>query len=72
MVTLGSKSHEILRLNNAIIPRVDKRIYSSFCEKLLYWVYEDNERALETARIISQEIHEDSEDVPNYTQIWHK
>ncbi|CAG8716558.1 76_t:CDS:2 [Gigaspora margarita] len=69
MVTLGSKSHEILRLNNAIIPRVDERIYSSFCEKLLYWIYEDNERALETARIISQEIHEDSEDVPNLNLI---
>ncbi|CAG8766231.1 15380_t:CDS:2, partial [Gigaspora margarita] len=65
MVTLGSKSHEILRLNNASIPRVDERIYSSFYEKLLYWTYDDNGRAPETARIMKQEIHEDNKDVPD-------
>ncbi|CAG8849191.1 4585_t:CDS:2, partial [Gigaspora margarita] len=65
VITLGRKSHEILRINNASIPRVDEKIYSSFYEKLLYWTYEDNERVPETARIMKQEIHEDNEDVPD-------
>ncbi|CAG8802134.1 1497_t:CDS:1, partial [Gigaspora rosea] len=65
MVTLGSKSHEILLLRNNSMPKVDERIYTTFYEKLLYWTYDDLERAQETARIINQEIREDNEPVPD-------
>ncbi|RIB06963.1 hypothetical protein C2G38_2046391 [Gigaspora rosea] len=65
MVTLGSKSHEILLLRNDSMPKVDERIYTTFYEKLLYWTYDDLERAQETARIINQEIREDNEPVPD-------
>ncbi|CAG8824798.1 29005_t:CDS:10 [Gigaspora margarita] len=62
MVTLGGKSHEMLLLSNASMPVVDEKIYSKFYNKLLYWVYEDLERA-QTARIVHQEILEDEETV---------
>ncbi|RIB03459.1 hypothetical protein C2G38_2049260 [Gigaspora rosea] len=65
MVTFGSQAHGILLSDTVSMPTVEEdQIYSTFYKKLLHWTYDDIRRAPETAIMMSQEIHEDSEDVP--------